>query len=258
MLDALRAGLYSFRQVASMRDNVKVEVSGVRLEFKDSTTDADLDHFIHVAVSPTSVGPAQPEQVQEAKEAVVVLPPFQFDPVGRILWSSNGIPSPSLPNRLAKPIEAMLQKDTMNPKRRVWQLDYVHVAELYYRGWIKDKFPNLTDEQIDERFELHKKKVEENPDYYAHRWSTELREFLKQSNIETKTKPKIKEKLIFRCDKRNKCYRLENGWRLKKPLLSKREARTISVGHRDLYQVPFTGKTPIRGPQTDQDYEPDG
>ena len=141
--DALRAGLYCFRQVASMRDDVKVEVNGVKFEFKDSTADAELDHFIHEIERATPTTAAQREAAQEAKDAVVMLPPFQFDPVGRILWSSNGIPSPSLPNRLAKPIEAMLQEDDLNPKRRVWQLDYVRVAELYYWGWIKDKFPNL-------------------------------------------------------------------------------------------------------------------
>ena len=46
LLDALLAGLYSFRLVASMRHNVKVEFNGAELEIKDSTTDAELDHFI--------------------------------------------------------------------------------------------------------------------------------------------------------------------------------------------------------------------
>jgi hypothetical protein len=131
------------------------------------------------------------------------------------------------------------------------QLNYAEVSKLYFEGWIEDKFPNATDEEKKMHFELFKDKLEKDPDYYAHRWSTELREFLKQANIEPKTEPKIEEKLIFRCDKRNKCYRLANGWHPKEPLLSKRSARTKSAGYRDFYKTPPTGKTPIHGPETD-------
>jgi hypothetical protein len=131
LLKLLRGGLEILRFVAPIGPFRLEKKAGGSIELTNSTTDAELDHFLHEIGGATPTTAAEREAVQEKKEVVVMLPPFKFDPFGRILWSSNGIPSPSMPNRLAKPIEAMLQKDTMNPKRRVWQLDYVRVAELY-------------------------------------------------------------------------------------------------------------------------------
>jgi hypothetical protein len=144
----------------------------------------------------------------------------------------------------------MLQRDGLNPKIRVWHLAYVDVAKIYYSGWLKDRFPNSTKEERTERFELFKAEIEKNPHRYSHQFGRELREILGGYKIEPK--------LICYYDRRNKFYRLGDGFNVKRPLLSKRAARLAYTG-RSLY-LPYTAgtKTPIRGSEINRETEETG
>jgi hypothetical protein len=190
---------------------------------------------------------ALPAEGELSAPAEIMLPSFRFDPHGSALVSSQGIPLP-LPHRLGRVIEAMLQKDPSNPKIRLWRLSYKDVSTFYKKGWLEDKFPKLTPTQRAERFELFKAEIEEAPAKYAHEFSRKFKPELDSHNI-----PK---KLVFCCDKRNKCYRLGTGWNTKRPLLSKSASRIIQRGYRDFHKPSETGKkTPIRRPDTGQDKE---
>ena len=198
-----------------MRDNVKVEVSGVKLEFKDGTTDAELDHFIHAAVSPTSVEPAQPEQVQE-KGAGMMVPPFQLDTTTNTIISANGYQI-HLPHRLAAVLREMLRRDPLSPgKCRLSYLTYEGVATKYREGWIEDYHSSIDQKSKDDRLDLAKESIAENPRRWAHYWRGELSKLLNKPGIN------IEKEQIFSCWKK-KGYRLGIGWHLTKPLINSSE-----------------------------------
>jgi hypothetical protein len=191
--------------------------------------------------------PAEPASVEANK------PPgrgssgrFQFNALRRDLVS-DGIPY-DLPYKLADVIEAMLKKDELNPKIRVWHLAHVDVAKIYYKGWLKDRFPRLTEEERTERFELYKGEIEKNPRRFSHQFGRGLRQIFRDSPIAPK--------LVCHYDRRNKCYRLGDGWNVKRPLLSKLAARLAYTGRNLYLPCPAARKTPVRGSETGEDDEP--
>jgi hypothetical protein len=215
LLDALLAGLYSFRLVASMRHNVKVEVGGVEFEIKDSTTDAQLDHFIHEIERATPTTAAQPEAVQDAKEAVIMLPPFQFDWLNDSIVSSNGVQL-HLPHRLANPLKGMFSPDPLNPKAYVTYLSYFDVAMKYKEGWIDDYHPSLDQKSKEDRLEVAKVRIVADPQRFAGYWRGELSKLLNKPGI------KIEKEQIFSCWEKSG-YRLGIGWLPTKPLINATE-----------------------------------
>jgi hypothetical protein len=199
---------------------VVLAIDGVEREIQDSTTDADLELFIQATLSSTSAKPVHLGRVQEVKETGMMVPPFQFNPLNNSIVSSTGFQVP-LPCRLAYVLKAMLQHDPLNPKSRRSYLSLTDVARSYKEGWIDDYHGSSPQADKDAELTRAEDEIVKDPGRLVHAFSSELSEELGKNGIG--------KKLIFWCDRVNKCYRLGTGWHPTKPILFSSEPGMFSV-----------------------------
>jgi hypothetical protein len=159
-------------------------------------------------------------KVSRKPSRVPLTPPLQFDYDQKILIDEHGNKSREMLLRLAEVLRAWFERDPNDRKKFKLELSYEKIAKLYEGGRIKKNAPDATAENINFRQSLRSseksKKHEDEPRYFATRFASDFRRFLKPY--------KISKKDLFDNDKTHRKYfRVPSGWHETRPMVGRAE-----------------------------------